>query len=41
MAEEDPSITVRMKGDLTHLDGKLKEAEKKVDQSGQNMGSSV
>jgi hypothetical protein len=41
MAEEDPSITVRMKGDTTHLDDKLKEAEKKVDKTGQNMGSSI
>lgn len=37
----DPSMKVRIEGDSTPLEKTLKEAEKKVDQSGKDMGSKV
>jgi hypothetical protein len=42
MAESgDPTLKVRVEGDISNLEGKLKEAEKVVEKSGNNMGQSV
>lgn len=37
----DPTLKVRVEGDISNLEGKLKEAEKVVEKSGNNMGQSV
>lgn len=42
MAESgDPTLKVRVEGDISQLEGKLKEAEKVVEKSGGNMGQAV
>lgn len=42
MAETgDPTLKVRVEGDISQLEGKLKEAEKVVEKSGGNMGQAV
>lgn len=37
----DPTLKVRVEGDISNLEGKLKEAEKVVEKSGNNMGQAV